>query len=69
MRCTDGPYFQFRGSIHHFELHSKELTDEEVGDIVATLVADYLDASTRAPGGCSDCPPGFSDDDSDPSTA
>ena len=63
-----GPFFQFRGSIHHFELHSITMADYEVEDVVEVLVNGLDPGSASAPTGCSDCPAGFSDDDSDPST-
>ena len=62
------PYFQFRGSIHAFELHSRALSDGETADVVASLIPLYIDTSAAAAEQCTACPAGTSDDDSDPAT-
>ena len=32
------PYFQFRGSIHHLEMHTRALSDVETADVINSLI-------------------------------
>ncbi len=60
--------FFLRGSIHHFEMHNTTLTDAQTNDVISGLLP-LINPSAPARTVCSECPPGTSDDDSDPTTS
>jgi hypothetical protein len=62
-----GQYDQFRGVIHHFEMHNATLTTAQTNDVISGLLP-RINASAPARTVCHVCPPGTSDDDSSPTT-
>ena len=59
--------FQYRGTVHHIELHSTTLTDAHVADVVQKLRHTLVPTATALPT-CSDCVAGLHDNDRNPAT-
>ena len=62
-----GVYIQFRGAIHHMEMHNATLTDDQVNDVIARL-RPLMNSTAPQSEPCSDCPRGRNDHDADPDT-
>ena len=59
-------YHQYRGAIHHLELHSATLSTAHVADIVVKL--RHAVAGGAPLSACHNCPPGAQDSDGEPAT-
>ena len=62
-----GNLFQYRGTVHHLELHYRTLTDEHVADVVQKLRHTLVPSAAAFPA-CSDCAAGMHDGDRDAAT-
>lgn len=65
--CPPCSFTQFRGTIHHLELHGATLSDAEVLDVV-NGVRHLLDPIAAQRLKCIQCPPGQRDEDNNPDT-
>lgn len=62
-----GQWDQFRGAIHHFEMHNTTLTDAQTNDVISGLLP-LMNASAPPRAVCHECPPGKHDHDSNAAT-